>query len=548
MNINKILLYDFFSKEKLILLLWFVSFIIFLVCQIGIFPKIFSEITTNLNNLNNSYILNFKKFNLVTYIFIIFLVLVLISFFEKIKKKIEGYIQPKYLLYLRKLLLKKILDKYSNDFKEIQNGDLVTRIINLTNGIWESIYLFMNTIFLRIISLVFISLYILFFNLSFGIYSVLFLICYLFIFNKTIKRGIKLSIIKEKTIIFLSAKLSDQFSNLLNIYINNEENTIIKETNKNLEKFQKNIRNEVNAYGNIFLISNFLLILYLITSFLIICYLHKTKKLNTANFISILIIIGFFVNNGYLINQDFYPVLLKITPLFANHDFLKFIFEKKKSGYLKNKITGNIEFKNIYFRYNQNQDYILNNFNLKIEPKSKMAIIGRSGSGKTTICKLLLNLYHIEKGDILIDNKSIKNYDTTFLRNSIIYVNQKTTLFNTTVIKNLQFGNNKDELYIINLLNKYNINIFDKLSNSVNSDSGVNGSNLSLGMQKIIFIMRGLLKESNMIIFDEPLAGLDKTTKKNVIHLIKNYCKHKTVIIVTHDKEIIPYVDKVIKF
>jgi ATP-binding cassette subfamily B protein len=379
-------------------------------------------------------------------------------------------------------------------------------------------------------------------------YSILFLSCYLFIFYKSIQKGIKLSIIKEKNIIFLSEKLSDQFSNLLNIYINNQENTIIKETNKNLESFQENIKNEVNTYGNIFLINNFMLILYLIISFFIIYYLHKKKKLITNNFITILIIIGFFVNNGYLINQDCYPVLLKITPLFANYDFLKFIFSENKSGSLKDNITGNIEFKNIYFRYNKNQKFIINNFNLKIKSNSKIAIVGRSGSGKTTVCKLLLNLYNIEKGDILIDNKSIKKFDTTFLRNNIIYVNQKTTLFNTSVINNLKFGNDKDEKYIVNLLNKYNINIFDKLNNSVGSDSGVNGSNLSLGMQKIIFIMRGLLKESNIIIFDEPLSGLDEITKKNVIHLIKNYCKHKTVIIVTHDKEIIPYVDKVIQF
>ena len=100
---------------------------------------------------------------------------------------------------------------------------------------------------------------------------------------------------------------------------------------------------------------------------------------------------------------------------------------------------------------------------------------------------------------------------------------------------------------MIDLLNKYDLNTtFSKLEYGINSNAGVNGTNLSLGMQKVVIILRGIIKKYNIIIFDEPLAGLDSKTRVKVMNLIKDYCNGKTVMIITHDKEIIPYCDEVI--
>jgi len=96
-------------------------------------------------------------------------------------------------------------------------------------------------------------------------------------------------------------------------------------------------------------------------------------------------------------------------------------------------------------------------------------------------------------------------------------------------------------------LEKYNLNsVFSNLDEGVNSDVGVNGGQLSLGMQKVVMIVRGILRKSKIIIFDEPLAGLDQDTRQNVIKLILEETKNKTVLIITHDKEILPYLDRVI--
>ena len=122
-------------------------------------------------------------------------------------------------------------------------------------------------------------------------------------------------------------------------------------------------------------------------------------------------------------------------------------------------------------------------------------------------------------------------------------------MIDTNVLDNMNYGNNIDEKKIIQLLKKYDLEIiFSGLKEGINQKVEFNGANLSLGMQKVIILVRGIFKvnNGNIIIFDEPLAGLDSKTRQKVIKLIINECKNKTVIVITHDKEILPYMDKTI--
>ena len=128
-------------------------------------------------------------------------------------------------------------------------------------------------------------------------------------------------------------------------------------------------------------------------------------------------------------------------------------------------------------------------------------------------------------------------------------MNQRTILFEESVLYNLQYGNNASKEIIIELLKKYElIDYYNTLYNGIESNCGVNGSNLSLGMQKIIMVVRGILKPNKqIIIFDEPLTSLDKETREKIVKLIKNETKGKTIIIISHDPEILPYADNIIR-
>jgi len=174
--------------------------------------------------------------------------------------------------------------------------------------------------------------------------------------------------------------------------------------------------------------------------------------------------------------------------------------------------------------------------------------MGSSGSGKTTLMKMLVQIHRPNNGKITIDNVNILESDVAYLRENVTYVNQRTLLFNKPVIDNILYGNHdiKKE-QVEKLMKKYDLNsVYSKLNEGIKTSAGVNGNNLSLGMQKVTILLRGILKKGKIIIFDEPLAGLDGTTRGKVMKMINEECRNKTTIVITHDKEILPYMDTII--
>lgn len=546
--IYKYIFSDFFKDYKHLLLFWIFFILIFYVLQIGFLPFIFGKMTTNISFVNNKWDLDFNKMNTFSYLIILLIILLFIATLEKLRNIIEAKVESKYLLYLRELIFKKILNRYRTNFNDVNKGEIITRLITITNGIWDSIYMFSNSIFQRFIGLFIIIIYFCTLNRYLGFLSATFFIGYCFLFYKNIYYCLHLSLKKEKKLIDLSEDLHDSLSNLMDIYINNQEENIIEKNNAVLKEYGKNIKTEVNSYGRVNLIHNIYLIVLMFILIMMIYYLLNKQDIKASLFVSLLIVIGIFLNNAYAINKESYPFLLKIVPLINSNTFLNNIFIDKTNKTLKKSIHGKIELKDISYKYNNHNKFIFKHVNITIQEKQKIAIIGPSGSGKSTLCKLLLNLYQPNSGTIYIDNIPINEYQIHFLRKNIIYINQKTSLFNDTVLNNITFGNNTMDTRIKQIIHNYKLNVFDKLDYGIYTKVENQGANLSLGMQKIIFLLRGLLRDGKIIIMDEPLSGLNIELKDSVIRLIKDYFKEKTIIIITHDKEIIPFVDKVIDF
>jgi len=161
--------------------------------------------------------------------------------------------------------------------------------------------------------------------------------------------------------------------------------------------------------------------------------------------------------------------------------------------------------------------------------------------------KLLLRLHTLQKGNIYINGIPIDRINPEDLRNTVNYVNQRTGLFQGSVIENMKYGNNIGDKELVRLLKKYGlVDNFNALKKGIYSNVGVNGKEVSLGMQKIIMNVRGILKKGAIIVFDEPLAGLDSRTREKMIRMINDLVKGKTVVVITHDKEILRIMDKVI--
>jgi len=202
------------------------------------------------------------------------------------------------------------------------------------------------------------------------------------------------------------------------------------------------------------------------------------------------------------------------------------------------KIEGNISFQQIEFTYPNTGIRALKNFNFEIRKGEKIAIIGRTGSGKTTIAQLLLRFYDPTSGKLCIDGTDIRQMDLQHLRNQVGYVPQDGFLFSDTVAGNIHFGlaNQNIDMDRIRQAAKYASvdREIQGFANGYETMIGERGVTLSGGQKQRISIARALIKDHEVVIFDDCLSAVDAKTEKEIIENLYAYLKNKTAIIITH--------------
>ena len=209
--------------------------------------------------------------------------------------------------------------------------------------------------------------------------------------------------------------------------------------------------------------------------------------------------------------------------------------------------AGAIEFKNVNFQYNEQKE-ILKNINLKIQPGKKLALVGPSGGGKTTICHLIPNFYRINEGEILIDGQNINNVRLDSLRKNIGIVQQDVFLFNGTIRENILYGRlDATEEEIIDAAKKANIHDYVMtLPDGYETQIGERGVKLSGGQKQRLSIARVFLKNPAILILDEATSALDNTTEILIQSALDELCKGRTTLIVAHRLSTIKTADEII--
>lgn len=203
---------------------------------------------------------------------------------------------------------------------------------------------------------------------------------------------------------------------------------------------------------------------------------------------------------------------------------------------LKTALQGNINFMHVDFVYKDTGIHALKNFNLEIKKGQKIAIVGRTGSGKSTIAQLLLRMYDPTSGKIEMDGIDITNIDLKTLREQISYVPQDVFLFSDTVENNIRFGLQKSDKKDVEKAAKQ-ASVDREIagfSAQYQTMIGERGVTLSGGQKQRISIARALIKDPNLVIFDDCLSAVDVKTEKEIISSLNEYLQDKTAIIITH--------------
>ncbi len=209
-------------------------------------------------------------------------------------------------------------------------------------------------------------------------------------------------------------------------------------------------------------------------------------------------------------------------------------------------VKGEIEIKDLSFEYNEDEA-VLKDINLKINAGEKLALVGHSGGGKTTLCHLIPNFYKVTDGEILIDGRNINDITFASLRQNIGIVQQDVFLFSGTIKDNILYGNpNATKEEIITAAKRANIHDYiTTLPNGYDTDIGERGIKLSGGQKQRLSIARVFLKDPAILILDEATSALDNTTEILIQQALDELCKGRTTLVVAHRLSTIKTADEI---
>ena len=533
--LNKIIRDSLHKNTNIILFLIVLSIIFtFLSCVVSLYSEIIFDkvINTNINNL--------------IIITIFFSVLFLI-------KSITNFLRNHLVIYLnQKLDISVILSTYSkvillpyNFYKNKTSAEVLSRINDLS---------FLKNFISKVIITVFLDIFT--FIISFMIlYSInkkvliifiiidLLYLMIIMIFNKVVKNNTILNQEDNSNINNLIIESISSFETVKGLSI--EDNIILK--------FNKLYSSSLNNLYYSEKINNIILVLKeSIMDIGMLC----------ANFISIKLImnniltIGSYMTITFLSGYLIYPVRMLVDILSEYHyiknsiiranDLLEYddenIYEKEKL-----KINGNIKIENLKYTFN-NKNYILKDINLFIRDKERVLILGESGSGKSTIMKILYKYYKIDRNCVYINNYDLNDYSMSDIRKGITYVSQNEMLFTGSIRDNIILDREISEIEFLNICKILSIDDIVK-NNILGYDYLIeeNGINLSGGQRQRIILARSLLKNGNVIIIDESFSQIDIKSERKILLDIFNYFYDKTFIIISHRKENSDLYDRLIK-
>ena len=439
---------------------------------------------------------------------------------------------------LRNLFFSRVISAKVPNIESLSNGDLISKfetdISIVANFLTGNAVDFLINIF----SVFLIAVYM--FNINF-ILSILLLIF------------IPLEIIIIKKLGKISKKNSESFRKLNSKYLSFFENSIIGI--KDIKSFgrEKQIKNTMRtelthlfslankaAYIDVFINIINKIFLLAINILVIIFFIPKIMNDN----ITIGLFIAFF---NY--SSKFYSAFFGLTGIYTKWKITSVslkrvidLFDIPQELSLHTQLTpssNNIYMDNISFSYS-NENAVFKNFDANFKENKVNLIIGKSGIGKTTLCELLLKFYDPDSGDIKYDSLSYSKIDYSFIRKKISYISQSPVFFESSILNNMFINATKENIeYLTTLLKEFNLSdLLENLSEEFNFDS------LSVGQRQRLNIIRGILNEASIYIFDEPTSSIDIFNKKIILDKINVLSKNKSVIIITHDNDIINYFEE----
>jgi len=528
---------------------------------IGLIIPIISSLNNQLMNgsyINNEILSIFSFFSISNdkFIFVLLVIFIFIFSLKTFFFTIFTFFNAKFSADLSSSVSKKIFNNYINQdysfFLKKGSSTLIQNInieiSNFINVFLASLLVFLNEIIILFaISLILIYLSPLSFFLFISIIG-FFSLFFVYILNKYLKRWGKQRQLHQ---LISLRQLQASIRNIKDLKIYNLEN-----------KFYKYFSSEINQLSKIDKYVNFLSVLprYYVEFFGVICFFLIINIFLSFDYSNdqIIIILGVFSFSALKILPSINRIINSLIKIKYSQASLQIIYKEMNLHFLDKKIISNkkkitfvdkdIELEKVFFQYDGQNNYVLNNINIQIDFGKIIGVIGESGSGKTTLIDLILGLIKPTKGKILINGIDIFK-DIRSWQSNIGYVQQFSYFIEDSIKNNIALGSKKYSLDFNKLNECLEITglkkIIQKLPKKIETQITELGNNFSGGQRQRLSIARALYANPKILILDEATNSLDDKNEEKIIKNIIDFQKNKTVIIVTHKKQLHKYCDVV---
>ena len=437
---------------------------------------------------------------------------------------IELNLYPKMHAFIRRYVLSYILEIKSKNYSEIETGRLMSQLVRLPSSLYNFLDDWRNYVIPYLVVYYVVMIYMFTIDFWLGVMVAIVALGMTYVTVKSLYACRSASKTRDFYFNRIFEEVDDLLKNMISVLNNNTYDSEMTRLDLIQEEFRKYSFKAVwcSTKYKIACIVVFIAIMYIFAKRCI--HLYKSNKINLSIVVSIILIVIYMFNT-----------VMKHSAFFKD---LVARFGMTDSC---------LVLRNVSFSY-PNGKQVVKDIKLDIKCKDAIAIVGEIGSGKSTIIKLILKYHHPNTGEIYFKGLPYSMMDEKTIRSKIGFIYQSPILFNRTILENIKYGKKgASDSDVYRLINKLGLEKhFTRYPKGLDTNAGKNGSNLSGGEKQIVWILRVLLQDPDMIMLDEPTAAMDSETTQVFFDIIMRVTKEKTVVVVTHDKEVLKYFNRVV--